>query len=107
MIRLNPDKYGLKILELFDNLGLLTQLAHNNEEIESVAVKNNVDLDQNDLSIKSYLKEARLNDPYMEIKDVFYNLSKSLQKCIDVVMDNKLLKEKLFEVFYSYIDHEY
>lgn len=57
------------------------------------------------LLIKSFLKESLLNDDFMEVKDFFYNVGKSLD--IGTVMESKILRPLLFSLFYNFIDAEY
>ena len=54
---------------------------------------------------KSFIIETKLDDNFLEIKDFFYNIVKSL--CINTVMSNVPFKEKLFSIFTSFIDNEY
>jgi hypothetical protein len=51
------------------------------------------------------LKETQLKEDFMEVKDFFYNIGKSI--CMDTVMDSKEYRPKFIAVFTSFIDNEY
>lgn len=43
----------------------------------------------------------------MEIKDFFFNLTKSLSGILDYIMEEEFLKSELFDIFFSFINNEY
>jgi hypothetical protein len=51
------------------------------------------------------LKETLLKEDFMDVKDFFYNIGKSI--CIPTVMESKELRPKLLSIFLSFIDNEY
>lgn len=82
-------------------------MKHSNEELLSILTQNRslVQSQDNDLLIDSYLKETKLSDDYMEMKDFFYNLTKSI--CIESILSSNSLKTQFFTHLYSFIDLEY
>ena len=61
--------------------------------------------DKMNLVSKTFLKETRLTEDFMDVKDFFYNIGKSF--CVSTVMDSKDYRLQLFNIFNSFVDHEY
>lgn len=43
----------------------------------------------------------------MDVKDYFYNLTKTVSYVLGYIMDNKTLKDQLFTIFFSFVNNEY
>ena len=57
-----------------------------------------------DLMTITYEKDAKLDALFMEVKDFFFNISKSVSRVIDYLFEHKDLKADLFRILYAYID---
>lgn len=56
--------------------------------------------------LTAYLSETKLEEDFMDVKDFFYNLAKSL--CMQTVFQDKKLRSRFFsELFYPFIENEY
>lgn len=60
-----------------------------------------------DISVekKAVLRETLLNKEFMEIKDFYYNIGKSI--CIPTVMESKVHRPRFLALFMNFIDNEY
>ena len=60
------------------------------------------------LATTAYMKETTLVETFIECKDFFYQMSKSLSGVLGAcILPHKKLREPLFDLFYSFIDNEY
>lgn len=54
--------------------------------------------------LKCYLREAILDEDYLEVKDFYFNLTKTLHSSVDLLLENQQDSQFLFDSFYEYID---
>lgn len=54
---------------------------------------------------RAFTQGTKLDEEFMDAKDYFYNIGKSLD--IPTIMESKIYRAELFEIFYSFIDAEY
>ncbi|CDW84473.1 small subunit processome component 20 homolog [Stylonychia lemnae] len=111
IINHNPEIYGKRLLELMKNYGLLTQVFHDNQILTDF-IQNKIASEKSEypnqsLLYKSYIKEQTLNHEFLEVKDFFYNLTKTIQLQIDPIMSNTQLRQQLMSQFYDFIDKEF
>ena len=69
----------------------MTQIAHDNEEFMQLLGIISPKIDDK-IEKKAALRETLLNKEFMEIKDFFYNIGKSI--CIPTVMESKLYRPR-------------
>ena len=106
LVREHPQVFAPQLFTLIENVSYLTQLAHDNQTLLSMITHSSHSDDKSSLVAKAYSRDSLLQEDFMDVKDFFYNISKSL--CIATVMENgKDLRPRLFSLFYSFIDCEY
>lgn len=64
-------------------------------------------LEATDILSEAYLRDTKLDEDYLEVKDYFYQLTKSLSGALGTILPLKELREPIFDVFYGFIRHEY
>jgi hypothetical protein len=64
-------------------------------------------IESTDILSNGYLKDTRLDETYLEVKDFFYQLTKALSGALSTILPLKELREPVFDVFYGFIRHEY
>ena len=52
-----------------------------------------------------HLRETNLREDFMDVKDFFYNVGKSL--CIATILESKDFRGQFMAVFFNFIDYEY
>jgi len=89
LIREHSAKFAPQLFKLLENLNYLTQLAHENGVLVSLFVKplETSEVLAGSLVRKSYLRDTKLEEDFMDVKDFFYNVGKSL--CMATVMEDK------------------
>ncbi len=55
--------------------------------------------------MQGYLKDSCLTDDFMDVKDFFYNIVKSL--CISTILDSKDYRARFVQILFDFIDKEY
>ena len=90
-MRNHPDLILEKHLTLFENIGYMTQIANENEEFMLLLGIISPKFDDK-IEKKAALRETLLNKEFMEIKDFFYNIGKSI--CIPTVMESKVYRPR-------------
>ena len=106
LVREHADKFASRLFSLIKNVNYLTQLAHSNGELTNTLI-NKVEVAQDkSMVMTAYLSETKLEEDFMDVKDFFYNIAKSL--CMQTVFENKKLRLQFFnELFYPFIENEY
>jgi hypothetical protein len=64
-------------------------------------------MEATDILSEGYLKDTRLDETYLEVKDFFYQLTKAISGALTTILPLKELREPMFDVFYGFIRHEY
>ena len=64
-------------------------------------------LESSDLMSSTYLRDTKLEEQYLEVKDFFYQLTKALSGALGTILPRKELREPIFNVFFGFIRHEY
>ena len=90
----------------------LSQLdeGHENDSLVKhlLSSANKTRVSEDSLLHRAYMKDTTLNELFLEIKDFFYQLCRSISSVIGgTVLHQKKLRDPLFNVFYNFLDKEY
>ncbi|TNV87999.1 hypothetical protein FGO68_gene14880 [Halteria grandinella] len=106
LMRENSATFAPKLFSLLKNVNYLTQLAHSNTELTTTLIKPVQNVSEKSMVLTAYLSETKLEEDFMDVKDFFYNIAKSM--CMQTVFEDKKLRVKFFnELFYPFIENEY
>ena len=104
LISSQPDIFMQRSLTILKNLSLLTQTAHDIDQLHALLGFSQECGDQS-LVKQAFNEATNLGEDFMDVRDVFYNFGKSLD--IPTVMEAKQYREGLLTIFYEFLDAEY